>query len=186
MVPPIQIGGAGTEAGVDWDATDDQGPESVSVPPPPTPQMRQVLVVRLDPELPLPSYAQIGDAGADLVARTGATLAANGGRAVVPTGVALAIPLGFAGFIQPRSGLALRHGVTCLNTPGLIDSGYRDELAVLLVNTDPEVDYEVKRGDRIAQLVIQRVETAAFVEVEQMSELGESERGLGGFGSTGR
>ncbi len=102
---------------------------------------------------------------------------------MVPTGIALAIPRGFAGFVQPRSGLALRHGVTCLNTPGLIDSGYRDELAVLLVNTDPVSPYEVHRGDRIAQLVIQRVESAEFVE---SVELPPSERGLGGFGSTGR
>ncbi len=142
-----------------------------------------VPVVRIDPDLPAPAYARSGDAGADLVARTGVTLAANGGRAFVPTGVALAIPPGYAGFVQPRSGLALRHGVTCLNTPGLIDSGYRDELAVLLVNTDPDTPYEVHRGDRIAQLVIQRVERAAFVEVD---ELDESERGVGGFGSTGR
>jgi dUTP pyrophosphatase len=142
-----------------------------------------VPVVRLDAGLPLPSYAQRGDAGADLVARTDVTLAPSGGRAMVPTGIALAIPEGFAGFVQPRSGLALRHGVTCLNTPGLIDSGYRDELAVLLVNTDPESPYEIHRGDRIAQLVIQRVERADFVEV---GELSSSERGLGGFGSTGR
>jgi dUTP pyrophosphatase len=142
-----------------------------------------VPVVRLDPDLPLPGYARPGDAGADLVARVGVTLAPNGGRAMVPTGVALAIPEGYAGFVQPRSGLALRHGVTCLNTPGLIDSGYRDELAVLLVNTDPLTPYEVHRGDRIAQLVIQRVEEAVFVEVKVLSD---SERGLGGFGSTGR
>ncbi len=142
-----------------------------------------VPVVRLDPGLPVPAYARAGDAGADLVARIDVTLAPNGGRALVPTGVALAIPEGYAGFVQPRSGLALRHGVTCLNTPGLIDSGYRDELAVLLVNTDGQTPYEVHRGDRIAQLVIQRVESATFVEV---GELGESERGLGGFGSTGR
>jgi dUTP pyrophosphatase len=142
-----------------------------------------VPVVRLDADLPLPGYARAGDAGADLVARTGVTLAARGGRAMVPTGIALAIPEGYAGFVQPRSGLALRHGVTCLNTPGLIDSGYRDELAVLLVNTDPDQAYEVHRGDRIAQLVIQRVEEAEFVEVEALDD---SERGLGGFGSTGR
>jgi dUTP pyrophosphatase len=138
---------------------------------------------RLDPDLPAPAYARSGDAGADLVARQGAVLAAGGGRALVPTGVALAIPEGFAGFIQPRSGLALRHGVTCLNTPGLIDAGYRDELAVLLVNTDPVATYEVRRGDRIAQLVIQQVATATFAEVDDLSD---SERGLGGFGSTGR
>jgi dUTP pyrophosphatase len=111
------------------------------------------------------------------------TLGRAGGRALIPTGIALAIPAGYAGFVQPRSGLALRHGVTCLNTPGLIDSGYRDELAVLLVNTDPDADYEVHRGDRIAQLVIQQVAWADFAEVDELSE---SERGLGGFGSTGR
>ncbi len=142
-----------------------------------------VPVVRLDPDLPLPGYAHAGDAGADLVARIEVLLEPNGGRAMVPTGIALAIPEGCAGFVQPRSGLALRHGVTCLNTPGLIDCGYRDELAVLLVNTDPEVPYRIRRGDRIAQLVIQRVESAHFVEVDS---LGGSERGHGGFGSTGR
>jgi dUTP pyrophosphatase len=143
----------------------------------------QVQVVRLDTDLPLPSYAHPGDAGADLVARIGVLLEPRGGRAMVPTGIALALPAGFAGFVQPRSGLALRHGVTCLNTPGLIDSGYRDELSVLLVNTDPEVPYQVERGDRIAQLVLQRVESAEFVDVEELSD---SVRGLGGFGSTGR
>jgi len=142
-----------------------------------------VPVMRLDPDLPLPGYAHSGDAGADLVARIEVLLEPNGGRAMVPTGIALAIPEGYAGFVQPRSGLALRHGVTCLNTPGLIDSGYRDELAVLLVNTDPEVPYRVRRGDRIAQLVLQRVDTARFVEV---ASLDGSERGLDGFGSTGR
>lgn len=143
----------------------------------------QVPVLRLDAELPLLTYARDGDAGADLVARSGVTLAAGGGRATVPTGIALALPPGYAGFVQPRSGLALRHGVTCLNTPGLIDSGYRDEIAVLLINTDPETDYEVRRGDRIAQLVIQPVATAVFTEVDELSS---SQRGLGGFGSTGR
>ena len=143
----------------------------------------QVPVLRLDAELPLLTYARDGDAGADLVARSGVTLAAGGGRATVPTGIAVALPSGYAGFVQPRSGLALRHGVTCLNTPGLIDSGYRDEIAVLLINTDPIADYEVHRGDRIAQLVIQRVAQAVFVEVDELSS---SQRGLGGFGSTGR
>jgi len=142
-----------------------------------------VSVVRLDPDLPLPAYAHAGDAGADLVARIEVLLEPGGGRAMVPTGIALALPAGYAGFVQPRSGLALRHGVTCLNTPGLIDAGYRDELSVLLVNTDPEVPYRIQRGDRIAQLVIQRVASAAFVEV---AELTDTERGLGGFGSTGR
>jgi dUTP pyrophosphatase len=163
-------------------AIDGASDEVVLAPPQPGGSVA-VPVVRLDPELPLPGYARDGDAGADLVARTSVTLAPAGGRALVPTGIALAIPAGYAGFVQPRSGLALRHGVTCLNTPGLIDSGYRDELAVLLVNTDPETAYEVQRGDRIAQLVIQRVETADFREVD---ELTDSKRGLGGFGSTGR
>ena len=112
------------------------------------------------PTCPCPRYAHQGDAGADLYAREDAVLAPGGGRALVPTGVALALPPGYAGFVQPRSGLALRHGVTCLNTPGLIDAGYRDELRVLLVNTDPSTPYEVHRGDRIAQLVIQAVEEA--------------------------
>ncbi len=161
----------------------DGATDHVAVAPPEPRAPLTVAVVRLDPELPLPSYAREDDAGADLVARTAVTLAPGGGRALVPTGIALAIPPGYAGFVQPRSGLALRHGVTCLNTPGLIDSGYRDELAVLLVNTDPEVAYEVERGDRIAQLVIQRVESATFIEVD---ELADSHRGLGGFGSTGR
>jgi dUTP pyrophosphatase len=140
-------------------------------------------VVRLDPELPLPTYARSGDAGADLYARTPATIPPGGGRALVPTGVRVAIPAGYAGFVQPRSGLALRHGVTLANSPGLIDAGYRDELAVILINTDPKEEFEVHRGDRIAQLVIQRVETVSFVAVD---ELPGSERGLGGFGHSGR
>ncbi len=142
----------------------------------------RVPIVRLDPDLPAPAYATDGDAGADLRAREGAVLAPGGGRALIPTGVAVALPPGTAGFIQPRSGLALRHGVTCLNTPGLIDSGYRDELKVLLVNLDPHEAFTVERGDRIAQLVVQRVEHARFTEVE---DLGPSHRGTGGFGSTG-
>ena len=145
--------------------------------------MLRVPVVRLDADPSLPDYARAGDAGADLVAREGALLRRGGGRALVPTGVALALPDGYAGFVQPRSGLALRHGVTCLNTPGLIDCGYRDELRVLLVNTDPDDDYEVHRGDRIAQLVIQRVEHARF---ESVVALDPTDRGTGGFGHTGR
>tara|TARA_Y100001949_G_scaffold41961_1_gene34262 strand:- start:2827 stop:3264 length:438 start_codon:yes stop_codon:yes gene_type:complete len=140
-------------------------------------------VQRLDSELALPSYAKPGDAGADLVANEDVTLAPGGGRALVGTGIAIAIPRGYAGFVQPRSGLALRHGVTCLNTPGLIDSGYRDELKVLLINTDPSEPYEVQRGDRIAQLVIQSVEEVIWEEAEQLDE---TERGQGGFGHSGR
>ena len=147
--------------------------------------MLEVPLVRLDTGLPVPAYARSGDAGADLFAREAATIEAGGGRALIPTGIAVAIPPGYAGFVQPRSGLALRHGVTCLNTPGLVDSGYRDELRVILVNTDPHDAYEVQRGDRIAQLVIQKVEEANFIEVTQ-DELSESSRGLGGFGHTGR
>jgi len=140
-------------------------------------------VVRLDPDLPLPAYARAGDAGADLVARQGVVLAAGGGRAMVPTGVAVAIPDGHAGLVLPRSGLAVRHGVTVMNAPGLVDAGYRGELNVVLVNTDPLEDYEVHRGDRIAQLVIVAVEQVA---VRPVDELPGSERGSGGFGHSGR
>lgn len=142
----------------------------------------QIPVRRLDPDLPLPVAQHEGDAGLDLVAREGAVLAPGGGRAAVPTGIALAIPEGYAGFVQPRSGLARKHGITCLNTPGLIDAGYRDEISVLLVNTDPSEPFEIKRGDRIAQLVIQRVERVEWHEVEVLEA---TERGLGGWGSTG-
>lgn len=143
----------------------------------------KIEVRRLDPELPLPGYARPGDAGADLRARTDVTVPPAGGRALVPTGLALAIPEGYAGFVQPRSGLALRHGVTLLNTPGLIDAGYRDELMVLLVNTDPVEPYEVHRGDRVAQLVVKAVARVEFVAVDGLPP---SERGLGGFGHSGR
>jgi dUTP pyrophosphatase len=143
----------------------------------------EVPVVRLDPDLPLPRYAKPGDAGVDLTASEDTVLEPAGGRALVPTGLAVAIPRGYAGFIQPRSGLALKHGVTCLNTPGLIDADYRGELKVLLVNTDPSEAFRVTRGERIAQLVIQAVEHVEFLEVD---ELGTTERGEGGFGHTGR
>jgi dUTP pyrophosphatase len=142
----------------------------------------EVPIKRLDPDLPLPKYAKPGDAGCDLIAAEQITLEPGGGRALISTGIAIALPEGYAAFIQPRSGLAFKHGVTCLNTPGLIDSGYRGELKVLLVNTDPNVPFEVNRGERIAQLVIQKVEQAEFTEVDDLSE---TERGAGGFGSTG-
>ena len=145
--------------------------------------MLHVPLVRLDPDLPVPAYAKPGDAGVDLRARVDVTLEPGGGRTLVPTGVAVAIPEGHAGFVQPRSGLARDHGVTCLNTPGLIDAGYRGELIVLLVNTDPIVPFDVVRGERIAQLVVQRVEHCAFDVVD---ELPPSERGEGGWGHTGR
>jgi dUTP pyrophosphatase len=139
-------------------------------------------IVRLDPDLPPPAYARPGDAGLDLSAREGVVLAPAGGRALVPTGLAVANPEGYAGFVLPRSGLALRFGVTVANAPGLIDAGYRDELKVVLVNTDPHDPYEVHRGDRIAQLVVQRVEECRLVE---QSTLDGENRG-GGFGHTGR
>ncbi|MBI3635532.1 MAG: dUTP diphosphatase [Candidatus Rokubacteria bacterium] len=143
--------------------------------------MVRVLVRRLDAGLPLPAYARADDAGMDLHAADGVTLA-PGERALVPTGIAIALPPGYAGFIVPRSGLALRHGVGIVNAPGLIDAGYRGEVKVLLVNHDPRATVAVARGDRIAQLVIQAVARADVVEVD---ELPASERGAGGFGSTG-
>ena len=139
-------------------------------------------IKRLDPDLPLPKYAKAGDAGWDLLAAEDMTIQPGGGRALVPTGLSLAIPEGYAGFVQPRSGLAVKNGITVLNTPGLIDSGYRGELKVLLINTDPNTPFEIVRGERIAQLVIQKVEQVEFVE---MDSLPSSERGEGGFGSTG-
>lgn len=145
--------------------------------------MLDVPVRRLDPDLPLPAYAHDDDAGIDLIARCEVTLEPGGGRALVPTGVAVAIPPGYAGFVQPRSGLALKNGVTCLNTPGLVDSGYRGELRVLLVNTDPDRAFTVERGQRIAQLVVQAVEQVRLVETD---ELEPSDRGSSGFGSTGQ
>lgn len=144
--------------------------------------MLRIPVTRLDPDLPLPGYAHLGDAGADLCARHDVVLRRGGGRAAVDTGLALALPDGYVGLVMPRSGLALRHGVTCLNTPGVVDSGYRGELRVLLVNTDPDTDYAIQRGDRIAQLVVQQVATPVF---EVVDELPGSERGTGGHGHTG-
>lgn len=150
---------------------------------PSPPQHLSVAVVRLDPDLELPSYARPGDAGLDLRAAEPVVLAPGGGRALVRTGLAVAIPDGYAGFVQPRSGLAARHGVTCLNTPGLIDAGYRGEIKVLLVNTDPDQPAAIERGERIAQLVVQAV---VQVHLEVVDELPDTERGTGGFGHTGR
>jgi dUTP pyrophosphatase len=144
----------------------------------------RIEIARLDPGLPLPSQAHDHDAGYDLHAREAVTLAPAGGRALIPTGLAVAIPPGYAGLVLPRSGLALRHGVTCLNTPGLIDPQYRGELKVLLVNTDPATAYEIERGDRIAQLVITGVEAA--VEWTEVDALDDTSRDTFGFGSTGR
>jgi dUTP pyrophosphatase len=143
----------------------------------------EIPVVALDPGLPLPTYARPDDAGVDLMARVDVRVPAGGGRALVPTGIAVAIPAGYAGFLQPRSGLALRHGLTLANTPGLVDAGYRDELKVLLLNTDPTEDFEVRRGERIAQLVVQRVEHVSWRPVDALES---SVRGNGAFGHTGR
>lgn len=143
--------------------------------------MLKVLVTRLDPEAPLPSYAQEFDAGADLTTRVDAVLQ-PGERAILPTGIAIALPEGYAAFVHPRSGLAARCGVALVNAPGTIDAGYRGEIKVIIVNLDPITPVTLQRGDRVAQLVIQRVETASFHEVD---ELPSSVRGIGGFGSTG-
>lgn len=143
--------------------------------------MFEVAVTRLDPGVPLPTYAHPGDAGADLVTTVDVSLA-PGERVLVPTGISLALPDGLAAFVHPRSGLALRHGLSIVNTPGTIDAGYRGEIKVLLVNHDPRDTVELTRGDRIAQLVVQRVERVAFAEVESLPD---SVRGAGGYGSTG-
>jgi dUTP pyrophosphatase len=142
----------------------------------------QVLITRLDPELPLPRYAKGGDAGADIVSRIDITLA-PGARALVPTGIAIALPDGYVALVHPRSGLAVKHGVTMVNSPGTVDAGFRGELQVILINHDRSESVSFKRGDRIAQLVIQKVERAEFVEVQDLPGSG---RGTGGFGSTGR
>ena len=142
----------------------------------------RVEVRRLDDDLPLPSYARTGDAGLDLIAAADVTLA-PGERAAVPTGIAIAIPEGYAGFVHARSGRALREGLALANAPGLIDSGYRGEVKVVVVNLDPAAEIYVKRGDKIAQLVIQAVERA---ELEEVEELPSTDRADGGFGSTGR
>ena len=143
--------------------------------------MTEVLIQRLDPDLPLPSYAHPGDAGADLVAATDITLK-PGERALVGTGIAIALQDGYAAFVHPRSGLAAKHGVSIVNAPGTVDAGYRGEIKVCLINLDPHAAVTLRRGDRIAQLVIQRVEKARFVEV---TTLPGSARGDGGYGSTG-
>jgi dUTP pyrophosphatase len=140
-----------------------------------------VPLMRLDRELAVPGYAHPDDAGADLLSRVDVTLA-PGERRTVPTGVAVALPPGYAAFVHPRSGLAARHGLTLVNAPGTVDAGYRGEIQVTLLNTDSASPVSLRRGDRIAQLVVQRVERVTFVEVE---ELPESVRGTGGFGSTG-
>lgn len=141
----------------------------------------EIQVVRLDPDLPLPAYAHPGDAGADLLTTVDVTLQ-PGERAMVPTGIAIALPDGYVALVHPRSGLAARHGLSIVNTPGTVDAGYRGEVKVMLINHDPVEPVELRRGDRIAQLVVQRFERAEFTEVEALPE---SVRGDGGYGSTG-
>lgn len=153
---------------------------SASVPLPVEPVV--IELVRLDDDLPLPTYAHPGDAGLDLFARGPATITAGGGRLLMPTGIAIAIPVGWCGLVLPRSGLALRHGVSVVNAPGLIDAAYRGEIKVVLLNTDPAADYVVTRGDRIAQLVVQRVGQVVWNVVAALDGV---DRG-GGFGHSGR
>lgn len=142
----------------------------------------QVLITRLDPSIPLPSYAKGGDAGADIVSRIDITLQ-PGERALVPTGISIALPDGYVALVHPRSGLAIKHGVTMVNAPGTVDAGYRGELQCIMINHDPKEPITFHKGDRIAQLVIQKVERAQFIEVENLPGSG---RGAAGFGSTGR
>lgn len=139
-------------------------------------------LVRLDTDLPLPGYAHTGDAGLDLYARESATLAAGGGRVLMPTGISIAIPVGWCGLVMPRSGLALKHGISIVNAPGLIDAAYRGEIKVVLINTDPSTEYRISRGDRVAQLVVQRVEEVEWNVVDSLDGI---DRG-GGFGHSGR
>jgi dUTP pyrophosphatase len=141
----------------------------------------QVLIARLDPSIPLPTYAKGGDAGADIVTRIDVTLK-PGERSLVPTGISIALPDGYVALVHPRSGLAIKHGVTMVNAPGTVDAGYRGELQCILINHDPEKSVTFAKGDRIAQLVIQKVERVEFVEVEDLPGSG---RGSAGFGSTG-
>ena len=141
----------------------------------------KVQIQRLDKDLPLPKYAKSGDAGVDVYARIDCVLE-PGERALIPTGIAIALPEGYVCLAHPRSGLAAKNGITIVNAPGTIDSGYRGEIQIILLNTDVKDSFEIKRGDRIAQLVFQRFEAAQF---EEVSNLPTSERGAGGFGSTG-
>jgi dUTP pyrophosphatase len=142
----------------------------------------EVLITRLDPSVPMPTYSKPGDAGADIATRIDIVLK-PGERALVPTGISIALPDGYVALVHPRSGLAIKHGVTMVNAPGTVDAGYRGELSCILINHDPTESVTFKKGDRIAQLVIQKVERAVFTEVEHLPG---SDRGTGGFGSTGR
>jgi dUTP pyrophosphatase len=152
------------------------------------PDALRVAITQLDPGLTIPAYARFGDAGLDLVARVAVTLLPSGGRSVVPTGISIAVPLGWGAFVLPRSGLAAKHGVTVVNAPGLIDAGYRGEVMVPMVNTDPHASFAIERGERIAQLVFLRVPTISWNVVEELppSPGGDASRGAGGFGHSGR
>ncbi len=141
----------------------------------------KVLITRLDSTVPLPKYGKPGDAGADIASRVDMVLKA-GERALVPTGLSIALPAGYVAFVHPRSGLAIKHGISMVNTPGTVDASYRGELQIILINHDPSADFVIKAGDRIAQLVIQKVENAEFIEVDSLPG---TDRGSGGFGSTG-
>ncbi len=170
-VPDATVGSAGPSGST---SISEAGPDVV-----------RVLLRRLDPGAPLPAYAHPGDAGADLPSRVDVTLG-PGQRALVPTGLAIALPEGYAAFTHPRSGLAARHGITIVNAPGTIDAGYRGEILVNLVNLDPTETFDVRRGDRIAQLVVQRVARALFVEEDSLPDSSRGETGhgaSGGFGS---
>lgn len=141
----------------------------------------EIEIKLIDPGMTVPEYAHTGDAGCDL--RSAVDVILNPGqRAMVPTGLSVALPEGYAGFVQPRSGLAAKNGIGVVNGPGLIDSGYRGEIKVILINFDPDLMFEIKRGDKIAQFVVQKVESVVF---KQVDELSETKRGAGGFGSTG-
>jgi dUTP pyrophosphatase len=142
----------------------------------------KVLITRLDPSVPLPKYGKPGDAGADIASRVDMVLKA-GERALVPTGLSIALPAGYVALVHPRSGLAIKHGISMVNTPGTVDASYRGELQVILINHDLHEDFVINKGDRIAQLVIQKFEVAEFLEVDSLPG---TDRGTGGFGSTGR
>ncbi len=141
----------------------------------------QIAIKILDNDIPIPSYAHLGDAGCDLYSRVDTTLK-PGERMLIPTGIAISIPQGYAGFVQPRSGLAVKHGLGIVNSPGLIDSHYRGEIGVIMINLDPHEDFEIEKGQKIAQLVIQKVESVEFLAIDKRDA---TERGEGGFGSTG-
>ncbi len=141
-----------------------------------------ILITRLDPSVPLPAYAKPGDAGADLCSRIDAVIE-PGERALIPTGISIALPNGYVALVHPRSGLAIKHGISMVNTPGTVDAAFRGELQVILINHDPREAFTIKKGDRIAQMIIQKVESAEFVEV---SSLPGTHRSDGGFGSTGK